>query len=128
VRPPPALARAGLARAGLAALCLVAGAGSGVAAVAVHREGWGWSLGVAAAVAAATALPGSWWGRVAFCWSWAAVVLGLSVSRAEGDYLIAADLPGYGLLSVAVVLAVVGAATVVRRRARVDTGSAPRRP
>ena len=112
-----------LRRVVLAVLCLVAGAVSGVAAVAVHREVWGWPLSVAAAVATTTALPGSWWGRAAFCWSWAAVVLGLSTSRAEGDYLIAGDLPGYGLLSVAVVLAVTGAASLVRRRARVDTGA-----
>jgi hypothetical protein len=115
--------RLALGRAGLAVLCVAAGAVSGVAAVAVHRELWGWPLGVAAAVTSATALPGSWWGRVAFCWSWAAVVLGLSVSKAEGDYVIAGDVPGYALLLVAVLLAVVGAGSLVSRRARVETGT-----
>lgn len=106
-----------------ALLCLATGAATGLAAVVVHATTWGWPLAVATAVAATVALPPAWWGRLAFSWAWAATVLGLSVSRDEGDYLISGDLRGYGLLAIAVVLAVAGALGSVRGRARPDTAA-----
>ena len=105
-----------LARAGLAALCLLAGAAGGLAAVVLHAEPWGLALGVGAAVMAALALPPTWWARVAFCWAWAAVVLRLALARPEGDYLIGADAAGYALLVTALVLAVAGFAGLARGR------------
>ena len=113
-----------LGHAGLGLLCLLVGAGSGLAAVAVHREPWGWALGVGAAVAAVVALPPTWWGRLAFCLGWAAAVVRLSLARPEGDYLVGADLRGYGLLGVAFVLTLVGVVGLARGRARADTREA----
>jgi hypothetical protein len=109
-----------------AALALaVAGAGTGIAAVAVHTEAWGWPLGVTATSATATALPGTWWGRFPFCLAWAGLVLSLSLARAEGDFVISSDLPGYALIAVALVLGVMGVVGLVPGRGRADTGSAP---
>jgi hypothetical protein len=109
-----------LGHAGLALLCLLVGAACGLAAVAVHHEPWGWPLGVAAAVAGALALPPTWWGRLAFCLGWAGAVFRLSLARAEGDYLVGADLRGYGLLGAALVLALVGVVGLARGRAHAD--------
>ena len=114
----------GLGHAVLALLCLLVGAASGLAAVAVHREPWGWALGVGAAVAAALALPPTWWGRLAFCLGWAAAVVRLSLARPEGDYLVGADLRGYGLLGAAFVLTLVGVVGLARGRAREDPRAA----
>jgi hypothetical protein len=107
-----------------ASVALVLGVTAGVAAVVVHTEAWGWPLGVAAAVATARALPPTWWARLPFCWAWGGTVLWLSASRPEGDYLVSSDLPGYGLLVVAVVLAVLGSVGAIRGRARSLPGPA----
>ncbi|MGI8645565.1 MAG: hypothetical protein ACR2JD_04505 [Nocardioides sp.] len=105
-----------MARAGLAVLCLLAGAASGLASVVLHTEPWGLVLGVGAGALGAAALPPTWWARVAFCWAWAAVVLRLALARPEGDYLIIADTDGYVLLVAALVLAVAGSAGLARGR------------
>ena len=98
------------------------GAATGVVAVAVHSEAWGWPLGVLTAVAVAVALPAAWWGRPPWCLGWGGSVLGASFARPEGDYVISADLPGYGLLAVALAIVMAGVLTVASRRARGDTG------
>jgi hypothetical protein len=93
---------------------LVAGAATGVAAVALHEIGWGLVLGFAATFAAVLAVPPGWWSRLPLAAGWVGVVGWLSVPRAEGDYLIASDAPGYGLLAAGLVLLVVAVATLPR--------------
>lgn len=83
-----------------------------VLAVAVHDRWWGLALGVAASVAVAAALPAGWWRRLPFTAGWSLAVGWLAVPRADGGYVIAADLPGYVLLAVAVALPLVGLLTL----------------
>ena len=115
-------------RAASALLTLVGGAATGVAAVAVHATAWGWPLAVGAALAVAFALPPVWWGRPVFCGAWAATVFALSAPRPDGDYVVSGDLAGYGLLVVAVLMVLVGVATLARGRARADSGARPGSP
>ena len=110
-------------RAGLAVLSLLGGAATGLAAVAVHATAWGWPLAVVCVLVVALALPPSWWGRPVFCAAWAATVFVLSAPRPDGDYLVSGDLAGYALLLVAVVIVLVGVATLVSGRARADAGA-----
>ena len=109
-------------RAASALLALVAGAATGVAAVAVHATVWGWPLAVAAILVVAFALPPAWWGRPVFCGAWAATVFALSVPRGDGDYLVSADVAGYGLLLAAVLAVLAALVALVRGRARADAG------
>ncbi len=118
-------------RAASALLTLIGGAATGVAAVAVHATVWGWALGVAATLAVVFALPPVWWGRPLFCGAWAATVFALSLPRRDGDYLVSADVAGYGLLLVAVLavlVALAALAALVRGRAREDVGVRPPPP
>ncbi len=101
----------------LAALgLLLAGAVTGVATVALHELGWGLLLALAATGAAVAALPSGWWSRLAFVVGWDLVVGWLAFPRPEGDYLISQDLPGYTVLGAALLLIVVGIATLPRPR------------
>ncbi len=109
-------------RLALTAALGLGGAATGVAAVAVHTETWGWPLAVLSAVAVAVALPAARWGRSPWCLGWGGTVLGASFARPEGDYVISADLPGYGLLAVAFASVVTGVLVLAPRRARADTG------
>ncbi|WP_141014291.1 hypothetical protein [Nocardioides sambongensis] len=97
-----------LGRAVIACLTALLGVGVGICTVGVHATGWGLVLGLAATAATLVALGGGWWRRFAFATGWSAAVLVLSASRTEGDYLVAGDLVGYGLL-IAVPLVFVGA-------------------
>ena len=83
-----------------------------------------WNEPSAPVTADRVALPPTWWGRLAFCLGWAAAVVRLSLARPEGDYLVGADLRGYGLLGVALVLTLVGVVGLARGRARADTREA----
>ncbi len=70
------------------------------------------------------ALPGRWWGRLAFAVGWVAVVGLASVPRAEGDYLVGGDAAGYTLL-VATLVVVTGSLVTLGHpvpRRRVDHG------
>ncbi|ABL80674.1 MULTISPECIES: hypothetical protein [unclassified Nocardioides] len=101
----------------LAALgLLVAGAVTGVAVVALHPIGWGLALGLVATGAVVAALPAGWWSRLAFVVGWDLLVGWLTFPRPEGDYVISQDLPGYTVLGAALVLIVVGIATLPRPR------------
>ena len=102
--------------AGLVAL----GAVVGVASVLVHGAWWGLPLVVAATAATTYALPGGWRTRLAFVGAWGLAVGLLLVPRAEGDYLVAADVRGYVLLGWGLALVVTGFATLPPplRRAR----------
>ena len=115
-------------RAASALLTLLGGAATGVAAVAVHATTWGWPLAVAAMLVVAFALPPVWWGRPLFCGAWAATVFVLSLPRGDGDYLVSADVAGYGLLLVAVLAVLAALAALVRGRAREDVGGRPSPP
>lgn len=95
---------------------LLGGAVVGVAAVAVHQVWWALVLGVAATCAAVWALPGGWWRRLPFGVGWSATVALLAVPRPEGDYVIAATLPGYTMLVLAVLVLLVSVATAGRAR------------
>jgi hypothetical protein len=98
----------------LAVASLVAGAATGLAAVAVHSTAWGWPLAVATVLLVAYALPGEWWARLPFCWAFAGVAFALTQTRPSGGFLVSADLPGYGLLGVAAMVAVLGPVGTIR--------------
>ncbi|MEO5853949.1 MAG: hypothetical protein ABIQ15_15690 [Nocardioides sp.] len=104
------------------------GAATAVAGIAVHSEPWGWPLAVLAPTAAALALPRGWWSRLPWCVAWSGVVLTSASSRPEGDYVISADVSGYGLLAVALAGLVLGLVGLTPRRARADTGREPTGP
>ena len=110
-------------RAGLAVVAVVAGAATGLAAVAVHDTWWGWPLAVVTVLVVVAALPPTWWARPLFCVSWAVVVFLLAAPRPDGDYVVSANLRGYGLLGVAAMLVGVGVVSAVRGRSRADTGA-----
>lgn len=100
----------------------LAGAATAVAGVAVHGAAWGWPLAVLAPAATAFGLPRGWWARPPWCLAWSGTVLALSSARPEGDYVISADPPGYGLLAMALAGLVVGLVGLTPRRGRADTG------
>jgi len=85
-------------------------------------------LAVLAPAAVALALPRGWWSRAPWCLAWAGTVLVTSSARPEGDYVISADLPGYGLLAAALAGLVLGLVGLVPRRAREDAGSRGPKP
>jgi hypothetical protein len=91
---------------------LVLGLVVGVSSVALHERWWGLLFGIITTTAAAYALPPGWWARMPFAFGWAAMVAYLAVPRAEGDYAVAADFPGYVLLGFAVALVVAAAVTL----------------
>lgn len=95
---------------------LLAGAATGVAVVALHPIGWGLALGLVATAVAVAALPAGWWSRLAFVLGWDGIVGWLTFPRPEGDYVISQDGPGYTVLGAALVLVVVGIATLPRPR------------
>ncbi|CAI9409558.1 hypothetical protein [Nocardioides sp. T2.26MG-1] len=101
---------------------LAAGAATAVATVALHEISWGIVLALGATAVAVVALPPGWWSRLAFVAGWDAMVAWLTFPRPEGDYLISQDLPGYTVLGAALVLLIVGIATLPRP-ARRETDS-----
>ena len=109
---------------------VVGGAGTGIAAVAVHDTAWGWPLAVLAVVAVVAALgqPWPWWARPLFCLPWGATVFALSMPRPDGDVVVSGDARGYGLLLVAVLVALVGVLSAARGRSRADAGEPPPAP
>ncbi|MCW2844678.1 MAG: hypothetical protein JWN22_2594 [Nocardioides sp.] len=107
----------------LAAVLLLAGAVTGLATVALHELWWGLLLALVATAATLTALPPGWWSRLAFALGWTGLVGWVVNPRPEGDYAISQDPPGYTLLGAALVVLLVGLATLPRpdgrpRRAR----------
>lgn len=94
---------------------LLLGVLGGTATVLVHRYWWGLALGVVVALLTARVLPARPGGRLAFVAGFAGVVLWLTRSRPEGDYLIAQDAHGYALLIAVVVLVLSSALTLDRR-------------
>lgn len=111
-RTPP-----GRAQRLLAAVCwLVAGAATGLAGVAVHSAWWGLALTAAATLAALRALPGTLSERGAFALGWLVLVGVALTGRPEGDYAVASNPVGYGLLLLALLVGVVGVVTVADAR------------
>jgi hypothetical protein len=105
---------------------LAVGAVSGGAAVLVHQRWWGLALGLVSATAVAVALPARWWLRPAFAAGWMAVVTAAVLPRAEGDYLIPANVAGYAVLGWSFALLLASLVTLPpRRRAREDPGDPP---
>jgi len=101
---------------------LVAGAVVGLAAVLVHRETF--PLGLVLAVAASFALPiRLLWSRrprtaATYAAGWLAV-LGLVVAgRPEGDFAIAADVPGWSFLVAGFLMVAVGLVSLTRSGGR----------
>ncbi|WP_299052283.1 hypothetical protein [uncultured Nocardioides sp.] len=111
---------------GLAALgLLVAGSVTGVAAVALHTRGWGFALLALATLATLLALPPGWTTRVAFALGWEVVVLRATLAKGPGgDVVVSADLAGYALLLVALVVALAAVLTLAVRR-REPRGEGP---
>jgi hypothetical protein len=101
-------------------LSVLTGAATGLAAVIVHRELFPGGL----LLALVTTFAIVWWLRrspwaptaASFAFGWLLVLGVVLAGRPEGDYVIAADLPGYALLAAGLVLAVVGLAAVAGGR------------
>lgn len=103
-----------LGRAVVAVGLLLVGAATAVAAVAVHGLAWGLPLAVAATLVTLMALPPGWWLRLPFALGWTLLVGWLVSPRPEGDYVISSDLPGYALVGLALLVLVLGIATLPR--------------
>lgn len=112
-------------RVAAALLLLLAGAGTGLATVALHQEWWGLLLGLAATAASLVALARGWSQRLPFGLGWAGLVLWVAPTRPEGDFVLAADLPGYTVLATAVLVVVWSVATLPRRPRPVRGSRAP---
>jgi len=98
----------------LGLVLLVVGAVTGLATVAVHGHTWGLVLAVVAVPAALLAVGPGWATRPPFALGFVAVVVRLAVPRPEGDFMVAADLPGYALLALTLAVVVVAVATLPR--------------
>lgn len=115
----------GLALGAAALALLVAGVVTGVAAVALHTRGWGFALVALATLLGLAALPPGWSTRVAFAVGWEVVVLRAALGKGPGgDVVVSADLAGYALLVLALVVALAALLTLASRR-RVAAGSRP---
>jgi len=113
-------------RRGLAhAAALVLGVAVGVASLAVHRDELG-GLPAGLLLVAVTSVYVGWvlrrfgaTGRVAasYCLGWLAVLTYVLVGRPEGDFVIAADVDGYTLIGVGLVVVVLLVSALVGRGA-----------
>ena len=105
-------------RVAAALLLLAVGFATALATVAVH-DSWGWLLlGLGATGLALHALGPGWHTRLPFGLGWAALVLVVAPTRAEGDYVLSSDPSGYAVLAVAVAVLVWSVATLPRPRRR----------
>ena len=98
----------------LALALLAVGAVSAVAAVAVHGRWWGLALAAVAVLASLVALGPGWSTRLPFAVGFVGVVGRLALTRPEGDYVLAADVQGYLLLLLTLVVAGFALATLPR--------------
>jgi hypothetical protein len=120
-----------LARAAAAVGLLVAGAGTALASVAVHEISWGLWLAAAATLLTLVALPPGWWARLPFALGFAAFVGWMVGPRADGGYAVSSDARGYALVGLALLVLVLGIATLPRPAPRTrptparEAGSAP---
>jgi hypothetical protein len=104
---------------------LLLGAAVAVASLAVHRDvlaGFPAGLVFVAVVSVYVALvlrhlaaPGRT--AASYCLGWLAVLSYALLGRPEGDYLVAADLEGYGLIVIGLVIVLVLLSSLVRRDA-----------
>ena len=102
-------------KAAVAAVLLALGSGTAVAAVAVHEiGGWGLPLALLATGLTLVSLPAGWWLRLPFAAAWGCTVGWLATPRREGDYLVSADWRGYTILGAALLVLVLGIATLPR--------------
>jgi hypothetical protein len=89
----------------VAAASLVLGAAVALCVVALHGYAWGLVLGLATTAACLVALPGGA-ARFPFGFGWAMLTLLATQHRAEGDFVVATDAPGWVLLGAAPVVLV----------------------
>jgi hypothetical protein len=113
-----------LARAAVDVALLALGAGTAVATIAVHEIGW-WGLPLSLLATALTlvALPPGWWSRLPFAAAWGCMIGWLATPRREGDYLVSADWRGYSVLGAALLVLILGIATLPRPGSRRRSGS-----
>jgi hypothetical protein len=124
----PRPARLGL-RLGLGLMLLIVGAATGLGAVAEYARWWGLALAVSASLLTVYAAPAGW-PRCGYVVGWL-VPLGLAqLGRPEGDWALVADVPGYLLLLVGVLLLTYAVATVPppRRNAARSPQNGPSQP
>lgn len=86
-----------------------------VTATAVHRHLPGLLLGVATSVAVLFAVRPGWTTRLAYAAGWVLAGAVLAQERPEGDTWFVGDLRSYALLGVALVMVLVGLATLPPR-------------
>jgi Family of unknown function (DUF6113) len=125
-----------LAHAGLTVAAVLIGAVVGVLALGVHRDGgsgrpWGLLLAVAGSAAASvvlSAVSDSRGAVLGYGLGWGAVVLVALAGRPEGDYLVAADVLGWGfVLAGCGAVVIVTAVGLLRPRAAPDLCASDRR-
>ena len=104
----------------VAGAAFLVGALLGGAATLIHQYAWGLALGLAAGMAVLLALPRWWWVRLAMALGWGLSVWLAMRTTSAGDYLVPANLPGYGFLAGSLALLVIALATS-RTRASVAT-------
>ena len=100
-----------------AAFLLVAGAVTALATTALHQLWWGLTLGAAATLVALVAVGPGWWTRLPFAVGWVGLLAWLVPTRAEGDFVISADVAGLTLLGLGLVVLLGALATLPRASA-----------
>jgi hypothetical protein len=103
--------------------CLLLGAATALASLVDHRFAtagvpWGLALAVLASLGAVLWLRTSRRPTLAgtYAFGWLVLFGVVLLGRPEGDYLVAADLPGYTLMVVSVALVAVGVSGLAARR------------
>lgn len=105
---------------------LVVGAVSGLASVVAGGRWWGVGLAALAAAAVLAALPRTRWAWCSFAAGWAAMLLLVLDGRPEGDFAVASNGKGYGILLLGFLVALAGVVALAggldRRSAGDPTG------
>ena len=112
-------------RGALVVPCALLGMVVSACTVLLHGYWWGMLLGLVTTAATMVALPGGWWARLPFAAGWAAVLTAVTPERPEGDFLVAGDVAGYGLLAAGIVVFAAGFVGLrAPRRTAGDSGGA----
>ena len=97
----------------IAAAALV-GASASLAVVVESGRWWGLLLGYAAVLAVVLACPPGWTTRLPFGLAYVVVLVAALIPRPEGDILISADVPGYLVLGLGLLVMLATLSTLPR--------------
>lgn len=107
---------------------VLAGAMSGLASVVVGGHWWGVGLAAVTAAAVFVALPRTRLAWCSFAAGWAAMLLLVMEGRPEGDFAVASNGKGYGILVLGFLVALAGVVALVGGLDRRLTGERPDPP